>query len=174
MDKKVFASILMALKAGYPRYELQSETIDFYFAILGDLPQDLLKAATLEYARREKWFPTAAELREQAFDIVDSAEGKIGASEAWGLVISQVRKNGYYREPEFDEPLIYRALDAVGGWRRVCMTPEDVVGVTEARFLEAFKQFRNEERTERRMLPQVREVVKRLAADRKMLPEGGE
>jgi len=54
------------------------------------------------------------------------------------------------------------------------MAPEDSLFSTRARFIEAFKQRRYEERTEQRALPQVRELVKQLgmSAERPAL-EGG-
>jgi hypothetical protein len=173
MDKKVFGSIMMALAAGYPKFELGEASLDFYYAILGDLPADLLKAATLEYARQGKWFPTAAELRNEAFDLIDRADGRINASEAWGRVVKAASAVGHLREPKFEEPVIYQAIDAVGGWRHICHAPETTLMSTRARFIEAFERFRTEERTATRMLPQIRELVGQLqAGDKPALPEG--
>jgi len=172
MDRKTFASIMMALSALYPKYELQEETLSAYYAILGDLDADLLKAATLQYGSESKWFPTAAELRQTAFDLLDRSDGRMSAYEAWGEVVRKIGTHGVYRgEPSFDEPAIAHAIAGVGGWRSICMTPEDSLFSTRARFIEAYKRWRSEERTATRALPQIRELTHQLSADRSKMLE---
>jgi len=178
MDRKVFASIMMAVSAAYDKFDMSEEKLSVYYATLGDLPAELLKAATLEHMTTNKWPPKIAELRQLAFEIVDRSQGRISAPEAWGVVMRDLRRPGsfgvYGGEPEFDDPTIAQAVQNVGGWRAICMTPQDVLGVMQARFLQAFERARGEERADQRALPQVRELVKRLSmgAERPAL-EGG-
>lgn len=169
MDKSRFQRILKVLVAAYeakPSFDgLSKEGMTAYYAVLGDLPPDLLEAATMHYVATSKWFPSAAELRETAFDLVDQANGRIGPYKAWGEVQKKVGTHGVYRgEPEFDDPAIAHAIAGVGGWRAICMAPENAIMSTRARFVDAFKQARQRERAETRMLPQIRELTKKLSA----------
>jgi len=181
MDRGTFAGIMMALSAVYPNRSLPpkgeglQEALDAYYALLHDLPSDVFQAAAQHHAATSKWFPTAAELREQTFELIDRAQGRISAYQAWDEVLTAVGSVGVYRgEPEWSDPGVAYAVAGVGGWRAICMTPEQSLFSTRARFLEAFKQRRYEERTDQRALPQVRELVKRLSmgAERPAL-EGG-
>jgi len=175
MDKRTFASVLAFLAAGYPRFKLQPETVTTYYAVLGDLPEELLKAATLEYATQDTpWFPAAGQLRQIAFDLIDKAAGKVGAREAWGLVVKAASSVGHGAKPEFSEPLIWKAIEDVGGWRHICMTPEDSLFSTRARFIEAYEQRRRDDRHTSAMLPHVRDVVARLGDGSRLLSPGGE
>lgn len=176
MDRAMFSQILKVLAAAYPKFDgLDKEGMTAYYAILGDLSPGVLKAATMHYAASSKWFPAAAELRQTAFELIDQADGRIGPYEAWGKVLAAVGTHGVYRgEPEFEESGIAHAIAGVGGWRAICMAPENSLMSTRARFIEAFKRARKEERAEQRMLPQVRDVARRLAAgDRPRLEDKG-
>jgi hypothetical protein len=173
MPKQEFAKILKALAALYPKYELHKETLSAYYAVLADIPPNLLKAATLQIGATSKWFPAASELREAAFGLVDRANGKISAEEAWGQVIREMRNTGLYREPNFDDPMVYRAIEATGGWRVICVSPEDMLGATRSRFIQAFKRMRQDEQMGERMLTQVREVTRELSFEKTpMLGDG--
>jgi len=177
LDKGTFKKIMAALASMYPKFELTQETLTGYYAILHDLDADLLKAATIEYGSKDTpWPPSAGQLRQLAFDLVDRAHGRIGPYEAWGRVVKAVRRCGIYEgQPEFDEPAIARAIAGVGGWRAICMAPEASIMSTRARFIEAFQRARNDERTETRMLPQIRELAAQLSAgDRPRLAAKGE
>jgi len=174
IDRDVFSQILKVLAAAYPSFDgLDRENIMAYYAILGDLPREVLKAATVQYASEHKWFPTAAELRSTAFDLIDQAQGRITAEQAWGLVMKAASRVGHRREPEFPDPLVWEAIEDVGGWRHICLGPDQMIHTTRARFIDAFKSRQKRERVERAMLPQVREAARLLAADRPRLEDKG-
>jgi hypothetical protein len=94
------------------------------------------------------------------------------AHEAWGEVTRKIGSVGYMREPEFEDPLTYRAVEAIGGWRRLCHSQESMMASNRARFIEAFEKLRAQEREDARMLPQVREVAGKLSYERPKLPAG--
>jgi len=176
LDKATFKKFMKALAAMYPKFELTQETLTGYYAILHDLDADLLKAATIEYGSKDTpWPPSAGQLRQLAFDLVDRSQGRISAYEAWGKVVRKIGTHGVYRgEPAFEEPAIAHAIQGVGGWRTICMTPEDSLFSTRARFVEAFKRYRQEEQQQTRMLPQIRELTQQLSATGRPALEGGE
>jgi len=161
--------ILGVLTALYPRFELNPTTIEAYHAVLGDLPPDLLRAATLEYARRDTpWFPAAGQLRSLAFSLIEHGSGQISAAEAWSEARKVLRDPSLYRpevrgirEDYFSDPAIYDAIKAIGELDIFMMT-EDTLVSTRARFITAFETCLNRRRTSQQMLPEVRRVVRQL------------
>lgn len=167
--RREFQKVLAVLAATYPKFELTQPTIAAYHAVLGDIEADLLKAATLHLAATSKWFPTASEIRDTAFELVERQSGMPDAAQAWEAVMREIGKAGYYRTPDFGHPVIGKAVDAIGGFRNVCMSPNPVA--ERARFLQAFETIIRRERAEVRKLPQVKEIAAKYA-DAKRLTDG--
>jgi hypothetical protein len=172
MDPVEFAKVMYLLASLFPRMPSikEKETIDAYYAILGDLPVELLKAAALEWGRRDTpWPPSAGQLRSLAFSLVERQQGQITAIEAW----EEARRvlgdpSRYYpgirgpSESDFSDPAVYDAVRAVGALD-ICHTPEEMMASTRARFLAAFDVFLDRRRASQQMLPAVRETMERLA-----------
>lgn len=164
IERLEFGKVMAALGAMYPRWDIAEETITAYYSILGDLPLELLKAATLEYSSRgEHWPPSAGQLRAVAFDLLEQDEHYLSPGEAWAEVTKIMRLDGHWRVPKFSSPLIARAVDAIGGWRYINLSPEDIMYTHRARFLQTYETLQKRERADRRMLPQVRELARRLS-----------
>ena len=165
IDRMEFMKILAALAALWPRFKLETATIDAYYAILGDLNARLLEAATLQIGSEARpFFPAAGELRQCAFDLLDRQAGIPTAWDAWAEVSKRFGTHGHASLPEFSHPLIKRTVDGVGGWRELCMSTNNVAD--RARFVQAYEALARRERMQFRMLPEVHEVIKRLAAGR--------
>ena len=166
IERIEFMKILAALAALYPYFKLKPVTIDAYYAILGDLDENLLEAATLQIGSEgRRFFPVAGELRQCAFDLLDRQADVPTAWDAWAEVCKRIGDTGYDRKwiPEFSHPLIKRAVDAVGGWLVLCMSENGVAD--RARFAQAYETLAKRERIKSRILPEVREAVERLAAE---------
>lgn len=173
LTQDTFKRIMKVLSDMYPHCGLGKDTLTAYYAILHDIPAELLKAATIQYGSEDHDFlPSAGKLRQLAFDLLDTADGRIGPYEAWDEVCKAVGSHGVYRgDPEFEDPAVSKAIAGVGGWRAVCMAPEDAIMSTRARFVEAFKRARAKERKQQRMLPQVRGAARELSGGGPQLPE---
>jgi hypothetical protein len=132
------------------------------------LPLDLLKAAVQDYiARDTPWPPSAGQLRNAAFDFLDSANGdRLSALQAWGEVVRKIGVDGHIRTPSFSSNDITAAVDAIGGWRYLCLSPEDALVSHRARFTAVYETLEKRRRDGQRMLPQVREVAERLRMGR--------
>lgn len=158
-----FVEILTVLACLYPRFDLTKETIKAYYAILQDIDTQLLKAATLQIGATSKWFPSASEIREAAFELIETESGIPTPGEAWAEALQKVN---IYTPPEYSHPLIEQAVNSIGGNRVLGMTHEDMIAAARARFLEAYKTLLARERYQTRMLPEVRAVAKALSANR--------
>src|SRR5690349_9083007 len=72
--------------------ESGEETLTLYHAVLGDLPADMAKAATIQYlSEGNPFFPTPGVLRDKAMDLQLLAAGLPTAGEAWGMVLAANR-----------------------------------------------------------------------------------
>jgi hypothetical protein len=164
MDITEFAKVMGLLAASYPRFEMTEATIEAYYQILGDLDIDLVKAAASDLVGSDSpWFPTAGQIRAAAFRMVEEQRGDPTAGEAWGEVMATVGTVGYVGVPEFSDPLVKQSVDAIGGWLLLCQSHTDAMAANRARFIQAYETLQERARHQERMLPQVREVVKRLA-----------
>lgn len=160
-----FGKALAVLEDAYPRYTLEPRVVKTYYAILGDLDPDLLKAATFQIASEARpFFPAPGEIRQCAFDLVERHANVPTAWDAWAEVCKRIGDHGYVRMPEFTHPLIKKTVDCVGGWLQLCWSENAVAD--RARFVQAYETLAKRERTQVRMLPQVREVLE--LASRKM------
>lgn len=63
------------------------------------------------------------------------------AEEAWGKVLQEIGRTGYYGEPKFEDPAIAKAVQAMG-WKEICNTPNREMGVTRAHFYRTYEACR--------------------------------
>lgn len=170
MDELEFGKALAVLEDAYPRYTLEPRVVKTWYAILGDLEPDLLKAAVLQIASENRPFlPAPGEVRQCAFDLVERHSNFPTAWDAWAEVCKRIGDNGYVSVPEFTHPLIKRTVDAVGGWLQLCWSENAVAD--RARFVQAYETLAKRERAQSRMLPQVREVLELVSGKRRQVIE---
>lgn len=159
--------VLILLMDAYPNefkddVEQKTRTLKIYRLALADIPPDLLKAAALNHITSSVWFPKIAQLRESAAALVMQAAGHPDALTAWGEVAHQLRYVGSWGAPQFTDPTIKRAVDAVGGWKMLCASENQTAD--RARFIQAYEIFINRTAADLQMLPQVRAYVTSAAA----------
>ena len=172
-SKETINRIFKMLKANWPKEPYGKATLELYWRCLGDIDDDILKAATVHCITTRTFWPRVAELRQAAFDIMCNKAGQLTAGEAWALVVktgslpeSWWAAGERHERPKLPEP-VQKALDAIGGWRR--LTDSDYYSADRARFLEAYGAFAKRDAETRQMLPEVRELAKALAMDRPQL-----
>lgn len=127
---------------------------------LKDVDYGLLKAAALQHVSISKWFPTVAELRQAAADII-SPDHRMTAMEAWGEVSRQIRTIGHCGRPEFTNPLI-RQLVTDLGWLNLCRS--EMPAADRARFMQGYEALVARAREDLVELPQVSEARRQFAA----------
>lgn len=157
--RETIAQVLAALLAAYPHAKVREETVEIYCRALADIPPEVLDAAAMACLATCKFFPTIAELRDQAAAVASRAHPS--AIEAWGIVMEQVRQHSIYTPHHFDDPLIARLVESIG-WYTLCTTTD--VAITRAHFTNAYKVLLDRERQDAVMLPAVRELARRLQA----------
>lgn len=113
--------------------------------LLADLEFNHVKAALLAHCRSAKFLPSPAELRELVTNGPSSGRSGI---DAWGDVRRAISRYGVHRVPQFADPLVKRAVDAVG-WTTICNSESE--GVERAHFAKAYERFTADERAVAKM-----------------------
>lgn len=176
--EETIARCIGTLTALFPAFsrKLSEQEIDnmitAYHAVLQDIPDQLLNAATLHAAGKGRFFPSASELRQAAVEIKIRAEDIPPAQDAWGEV-KRAFRSGFsrYNVPsvaDWSHPMIARALDAIGGWRTLCDSENDAAD--RARFLQAYQVYLERNISDLELLPAVSRAVEQIRGRRGISP----
>ena len=148
----------------YPEYgrgmsiEDSALALKLYARLLADIEPSLLQAAALQHIATNKWFPKISELRETALSLLTHNE--LSPEEAWGEVKQAMRRFGYYRWPEFAQPLIAQAVHIIG-WRELCASENEVAD--RAHFFRIYGELVTRRNSKAMLLPEVRSAMEALA-----------
>lgn len=134
------AEILKPLIYAYPNAKITVNHICTYAVALSELTEAELQAGVLKCMRSCKFFPSIAEIMEQAQIMVETVNGTTAKShdEAWNEVRQQMHEAFVYRKPVFSTPEIERAALAMG-WTSLCETDTDNIGTARAQFLRLYE-----------------------------------
>lgn len=117
MTSEEWAQCVLVLRATYTTsIKLDADAITVWFELLKDLPGASVKAAIVHMAKTTKAFPSVAEIRQLA-----EAEKK-DYSAAWAELIGQIQREGYCGTPRFQDPLLMKVVERLGGWKYICQT----------------------------------------------------
>lgn len=154
MTTQQVQQIFRAVLSGWPtqRQKMTSDDIRgmaaLYTAGLIDLDYAVADAAIARCVRTEEWMPTVAKIR-AACVIVTHGERATGA-EAWGEVVAMMRKHGWNHAPGIDfqfKDVITDRIVRAFGWSDLCHAEGAAHTADRARFIEAYDQMVESERT---------------------------
>lgn len=152
------AKVIATLIAAYPRIEISEETTKLYAKFLQDLDYKQVQAAVVKHIAISPYFPTIAELRQAALDVIQDNRAPL-PGEAWAEVAQQMRDIGYTGRPTFSHPLIEKTVQAMGGWIALCQSEDGMVD--RAHFLKVYESYRTRHVEEVKTAP----VMMRLVGD---------
>jgi len=147
------AKLVGAMSASFPNTNVTDATVEVYISMLKDIPLDVLATSVEQCMAESEFFPTIAKLRNRALALV--APPRRDPMDAWGVVIKEIQRVGFYRSPHFEDPLIARAVDCMG-WQYLC-TSENIVA-DRAHFAKVYEQFVERESQDAKLLPQARRL----------------
>lgn len=156
-NEREITGAIGVLTAGYPNYNMTPQTIKVYQRTLADIPADVLEAAVLHLVTTSRFFPTVAEIREAAFNIMTNARQIPSAFEAWEEAIDHCRHSNY---TGYSHPLIEKAVHVIGipYWQNMLIDDEMA---TRAHFFKVYESLYNREVADMKMLPAVKEFAGR-------------
>jgi hypothetical protein len=133
-SKKIAQALLRLREVVKDREKVTAKTIATYSELLSDLPERETLAAILVCCNEQIFFPAMSEIRRR----VNDPEGE--AVDAARRILSAVRSVGSYGSPASvlsDSDL--NAIDAVGGWKAICMSEEANVGILAAQLRKVYQ-----------------------------------
>jgi len=169
------AEIVGVLLEMFPAFKLKLDKqgrkamFKAYHLILSDLDAGCLQQVCVHLGSTQTFFPAAGEIRQAYFRLADRAAGIPTADEAWAEVKGMFKRGYsrylYPRVQDFSHPRVFKALEGIGDWRALCDSTNDTAD--RARFLQAYEIHSQRDQELDRMLLAVRDVVKRLANEKR-------
>jgi hypothetical protein len=144
--------IIALLVAAYPAWKPSEATMQLYERLLRPLEAALGEEAVLQIIRTPREFaPAVGFICYQAARLaLQRGEVELSAEEAWAEVMAAIRSHGCYRQPNFSNTVLARAVVAMD-WGELCWNPN--VEATRAHFFRLFAAFQ-----ERRIARRVEEL----------------
>lgn len=164
--KAEIAKLVGVMAAAYPNTQVTDATVEVYITMLQDIPLNVLTASVQQCMAESEFLPTVAKLREKAIALTSPAT--MESLQAWGEVLKEMSRAGFYRSPSFDDPLIAKAVDCIG-WRTLCSSENQAAD--RAHFAKVYEGLVRQAQNDRRMLPaarQIRETTRLMIADHSM------
>lgn len=124
----------------FPQSKMNEGSLIVYARALSSLSIAEIDAAMLKLMRTVKFFPTVAEIFEQADNVKNFAIGKSekSADEAWHEVMKEVHSAFICREPKFSTPEIKQAALNMG-WTSLCNLETDAINTARAQFMRIYE-----------------------------------
>ncbi|WP_372809348.1 DUF6475 domain-containing protein [Litorivivens sp.] len=121
-DKREFAEIMHGTMAVYAK-DVSKPLIRVYWSALERFDMGAVRkafSAWIQNADTGQFAPKPA-------DIIRMIEGSTGdrAMQAWSLVNKSIRMIGHYRSVAFDDAIIHRVIDDMGGWVKLASSPTE-------------------------------------------------
>lgn len=172
--------VLQILKTAYPYFYKNTGADELKQALLlwhemfADDELEVVKYALKRLIEtHESYPPTIAHLRQKIDEVTEAANGDPTDTELWALARKAIG-NGYYgAEEEYNKlpPVAQRFFGSPRGIRQLAMAGQDVIEtVTKGQFLKQLPVLKKREDEVKRMNPQIRETISRLA-EKLMLKE---
>lgn len=139
MTAQGFDAGMVLLMSSFPGYQVTEATMKAWRALLSDLDDSVFLRAMMVVCQGAELYPgtnVAALVRKAAAQFAQNAHPLAG--EAWGEVKRAVRQYGYYREPQFSDPLIAEAIRALG-WQDYCSSRIDDEPSWRAQFIRLYE-----------------------------------
>lgn len=126
--------VIAALVDAYPRAGIEARTVRVYCMALADIPVAELRAAAMKLIGSSRFFPSVAEIRE-AWALAKTGPKRSGL-DAWGDVLREVQRVGWYGTPALEDPIAAAAVKVLG-WRALCES--DNQAADRAHFAKAYE-----------------------------------
>lgn len=122
MNDSEWAQVLAMLRGSYPQAKLADGWAKTYFQVLGPFPFDAVMTALALW--EDDSFPPLPALRRMAREACGENDD---FDAAWREVMAAVKRWGVYEcgSVEWSDPALADLVQAVGGFRRICLAPDD-------------------------------------------------
>lgn len=137
-DRAKFAELLQAVADVYGK-ELSPTVIGVYWSALAAYELAAVRQALDRHVRN----PDVGQFFPKPADLIRCIEGSTtdAAMQAWAKVERAIRAVGGYESVAFDDALIHRCIDDLGGWPKLCATLVDDLPFRAKDFQTAYRGF---------------------------------
>lgn len=139
-EKRRFATLLTGL-SDYYKSEISKTTLSLYWQGLKQYDYEAIEKAAWAHTQSPdeagRWMPKIS-------DLTKALQGRTvdQASMAWAKVDRAVRTVGTWHDVAFDDPLIHRVIQDIGGWIKLGNTDEKEWPFVERRFVTMYQGYR--------------------------------
>lgn len=165
-SEQVIKTMLAAFAQNWPEkaeHCRAPETISFWLRYLGDMSDDLLKAAGKTVISESHFFPRVADVRETGFRLQSEVAGVPDAYQAWYTVQRWLRlpatvyHNGKQLRRQPLPRIIQLAVDGIGGVDALRLSEDGTAD--RARFVDAYNSLMGRLQHQAIQLPEVRQLL---------------
>lgn len=123
----------------YWKADVSQFTLQVWISACDGFTLEQVKKAIVQHATD----PDRGQFAPKVADIVRQLVGtKTDMSlRAWSKVHSAMSDVGAYSSVVFDDPVIHRVIEDLGGWPKLCRTPVDDLSYVQHRFCEAYRAY---------------------------------
>jgi hypothetical protein len=139
-EKRRFAALMTGL-SDYYRQEISKAVLSLYWEGLRQYDYEAIEKAAWAHTQSPdeagRWMPKISDLSK-----VLQGRTVDQASIAWAKVDRTVRTVGTWQDVAFDDPLIHRVIQDIGGWIKLGLQDEKEWPFVEKRFVTAYQGYR--------------------------------
>ena len=180
MNKSETTKLLAYIAIAYPngKVEPNEPTVNLWAQFMADLPYTLAKSAVDSMIATLRFPPTIADIREAVAKAMAEARGELTPGEAWGRVLSAVRKYGDNDPRQVDRARaelgdLWETVKLIGGWSYLCNTDDDV-STLSAQFERRYKAAQEQAKYRAQVPQAVQDHLKALGAAQGLKMIGGD
>ncbi len=138
--------------------KITAETAEIWSKRLAEIPAEGLAGAALVLYERCKFFPSLAEILEVCREVMGENDVP-NMGDAYAEVREAFRDVGFYGDPGWSHIAIKKAVHAVGGWKYLCSSENQVAD--RARFYEVYGKYEEEAYKEKTTPELTKQIAKR-------------
>lgn len=138
-SKSEVARMLATLAADVYGREMSEDGLRIYAEALGEFSAADVRDALNRHVRN----PDSGQYMPKPADIVRMIRGSTidSASQAWAVVRAAVARVGSYADVVFDDALIHRVIEDMGGWALLCAMREDEEAFKAQEFTRLYRSY---------------------------------
>lgn len=119
MEKQECAVLVGMIASAYPSWKPTQETVAVYVELLVDLEVKEAQKALRSLLMASEFPPSVATIRKKVLE--DRNELPLTKSDAWQLVMAEVRNKGIYERPTFTDQIVSQVVQSIG-YREICQS----------------------------------------------------
>lgn len=178
MKREEVIAILGIMRTAYPRFYANMkkdellETVDLWYEMFKDDNSLIVTSAVKKLITQLEFPPTIADVKKAMYSLTDNTESNI---ELWNRFIKSASRASYNSAEEYASlpDIIKKFVGSPMQLRDYALMDADTVNtVVKGQFLKHIEILRQREKEEKMMLPETRELIKKLSSDTKLLKGG--